>query len=158
MGRRWDGDCAPLEENLWHSIPATGLIHCCLQATQLQGPWFTLQTGCRATPWLGCNLYPLSSSSTALTHCPAHIIQPTRKSSSTELGANVPQWNVTTWLLMSSDKLVVFMERWWLQPLSFHCLHPVEDGLQVGSISAGRIQPQTDQPSGSNLLLGRESF
>lgn len=28
----------------------------------------------------------------------------------------------------------------------------------MGSVSAGRIQPQTDQPSGSNLLLGRESF
>lgn len=131
------------------------VIHCCLQAAQWQRPKFTLQTGCRATPWLGCNLYPLSSSSTALTHCPAHIIQPTRKSSSTELGANVPQWNVTTWLLMSSHKLAVFMEHWWLQLLSFHCVHRVEDRSQAASVSAAGIQLQL---SGSNLRLGRESF
>lgn len=54
-------------------------------------PLLAPQSECRATPWLGCNLPPLSSSSTSLTHRSAHNIQPT------ELEASVPLWMLQFW-------------------------------------------------------------
>lgn len=89
-----------LEKNLCHYKVATGLwFTAAYSPYSSTGPWSPLQTECRATPWLGCNLYPLSSSSTTLTHSPAHIIQPTKKSSSTRLEASVPRrmWLFCCW-------------------------------------------------------------